>query len=165
MKKTTLALIAALSALGARDALAAQATSTFTVTATVNKTCTIATTTLDFTTYDPFLATDTTVTNAKGVTLTCSKGTGYVVSLSTGGGGAFATRQMSGPGTDKLSYNIFTDAGLGTIWGDGTGATGTVGGTAASKASFDLSMTGSIVAGQDVTQGVYADSITATVTF
>jgi spore coat protein U-like protein len=165
MNRKLLALAAALAALVSGDALAAP-TSDFTVKVTVNKACSIVTTNLDFGTYDPFSGSATPVANPKGVTLTCSKGTPWTVSLSTGGG-AFATRTMKGTGTntDTLKYNIYVDSGGAQIWGDGTSSTATVSSTAPDKLSHDVPMYGQITSGQDVTQDAYTDTITATVTF
>lgn len=166
--KKVLALVIALAA---GNAFGATAQSTFTVTATVKPSCTIATNTLNFagtTEYDPFATTDLTVTNANGVQLTCSKGTVYTVTLGTGNGASYAPRKMAGPGGASLNYNIYTDSGLGTVWGDGSGSTGVVTNVqfpVANKNQFNIPMSGSIPALQDVAVGVYTDSVTATITF
>jgi spore coat protein U-like protein len=44
----------------------------------------------------------------------------YEIALTTGLSGTYGLRQM-GNGAERLGYNIYTEASLGTIWGDGTG--------------------------------------------
>ncbi len=44
----------------------------------------------------------------------------YSIALTTGLSGVYALRQM-GNGAERLGYNLYTEASLGTIWGDGTG--------------------------------------------
>lgn len=162
IKSALLAAVAAVAMLASLDAFAATADSTFAVTARVNKTCTIATTAIDFGDY-----TGAAVPMNSTLTLACSKGTSFDVTLSTGGGGSYTPRQMSGTGAnlDKLNYNLFFDSGLTQIWGDGSGTTVTFSDVTSDKASHDFTIYGSVTAGQDVNWDTYSDSITATVTF
>ena len=51
----------------------------------------------------------------------------YTISLTTGGSGIYPLRQMSN-GTDTLGYNLYGEASLGTIWGNGTGGSQVVSG-------------------------------------
>jgi spore coat protein U-like protein len=51
----------------------------------------------------------------------------YTISLTTGLSGIYGLRQMSN-GTDMLGYNLYGEASLGTIWGDGTGGSQVVSG-------------------------------------
>ena len=63
-----------------------------------------------------------TSTAVGNLTLRCT-GNGnpsYSIALTTGLSGIYALRQM-GSGPDRLAYNIYTEASLGTIWGNGTG--------------------------------------------
>jgi spore coat protein U-like protein len=52
---------------------------------------------------------------------------GYTISLTTGLSGIYVLRQM-GNGPERLGYNIYTEASLGTIWGNGVGASQLVSG-------------------------------------
>lgn len=67
------------------------------------------------------------------ITVTCSHSAGgkvtfaYAIALSSGPG-SYASRQMTGTG-DTLRYNLYTTAAYATVWGDGTAATSTVGGS------------------------------------
>jgi spore coat protein U-like protein len=62
----------------------------------------------------------------------CTRGTGFTVSLNGGGGGNIAARRMASTGTpaEQLQYQLYTDAGRNTTFGDGTTGS-TVGGTGA----------------------------------
>lgn len=159
-------VLAVVIALAAGSALAASSpqTTTFTVQVNVAKSCTVSSTTLDFISYDPLVTpADTTVDNPSGITMTCSKGTTYTIALNGGSNGF--PRKMNGPvAAEKLTYLIYRDAARTQLWGDGTTGTPLVL-TAANKNANPIPMYGTITAGQDVTQGAYTDSVTATVTF
>jgi spore coat protein U-like protein len=79
----------------------------------------------------------------------------------TSGLGGFAARMMAN-GPDSLSYQIYTDAALNNVWGDGSGGT-TLDSTGGGAPSQDFTGYGRIPAGQWVSVGSYADSITVTV--
>jgi len=87
------------------------------------------------------------------------------IDLSAGSSGAFTTRTLK-QGTNALNYNLYTDAALTKIWGDGTGATDNY--TKANPAnSVDVNVIiyGRVPPQQDVRVGVYTDSIVATINF
>ncbi len=71
--------------------------------AVVNPNCLVSAQTLAFGGYDGTAA----KTGTSDITVRCSNQTTYAVSLSTGGG-TFAQRLLSGSGTNKLQYNLFT---------------------------------------------------------
>ena len=62
------------------------------------------------------------------ITVTCtavlSIAVSYTISLSAGGSGSATARRMSGSSA-TLPYNLYTDSTRSTIWGNGTGGTGT----------------------------------------
>jgi spore coat protein U-like protein len=69
-------------------------------------------------------------------------------------------------GANTLNYNIYTSAGLASIWGDGTGGTITVNYNGAGNPnSLNYTAYGSVPTGQYVTSGSYTDTITVTVTY
>ena len=164
MMKSFLAAVAALAA-GSALALPTPQTANFNAKVTVSRSCIVSATDLDFGTYDPLSATDTPATNNTAISLQCSKGTAWTIALSVGGGASYAARTMNGPGGDKLSYQIYSDSAHNNVWGDASAGTVTVTGTAPDKLAHSVPMFGNIVAGQDKTQGAYADPIIATVTF
>jgi spore coat protein U-like protein len=45
----------------------------------------------------------------------------YSIALTTGLSGVYPLRQMGSGGSDRLAYNLYTEASLGTIWGNGSG--------------------------------------------
>jgi spore coat protein U-like protein len=69
---------------------------------------------------------------------------------------------MAGPGGATLAYGLFTDSGFSKNW-NATGA-GTQAGTG-NGAPQQLTVYGQIPAGQFVSPGAYADTITASVTY
>lgn len=79
--------------------------------------------------------------------------------------GSISTRQMQlVSGTDRLNYNLFTDASLTSVWGDGTaGATVVLPSVNPNKNEL-VTIYGAIPAGQDVSAGTYSDSVLVTVT-
>jgi len=63
-----------------------------------------------------------------------------------------------------LAYNLYLDSTRLTIWGDGTGGTGTFSGMGTGS-DVGTTVYGRIPAGQNVAVGTYSDLITVTVTF
>ncbi len=86
------------------------------------------------------------------------------ISLSQGNSPTFAPRYMLN-GVQQLTYNLYLDAGLNTIWGDGTGGTSDYGASTLNDVLTTLTVYGQIPAGQDVGAGSYSDNITATMTW
>jgi spore coat protein U-like protein len=141
--------------------------------ATAAVSCSISVTPLSFGTYDVFsaIANDSTGT----ISVSCTQQSAPVkslpvsVSLTKGSSGSYASRQMKN-GVNILTYNMFTNATRTTIFGDGSAGTSTVGGTfpftfVGQTLTGTATIYGRIPAGQDVSIGSYADTITATVTF
>lgn len=137
---------------------------TIAVSVNVADSCTIATNPLAFGTY-----TGTALKGQTTFTVTCSAtGAVYAVGLNGGanGGSDAGTRIMAGPSGATLNYDLFSDNGYTTNWGnsssDGwqtyTVATGNVAQPAAT-------VYGQIPASQTSVVGTYADTVTATVTY
>lgn len=136
---------------------ASPATTTFTVSATVQATCIVSATAMSFGTYTAVLA-----SNTSTVSVTCTNSTPYTVGLDAGlSGGGVTTRAMKN-GAVLLNYALYSDAGHTTNWGNSTGSW--VSGTGSGSAQ-PLTVYGQVAAGQYVTPGAYADTITATVTY
>lgn len=93
--------------------------------AACNAACTVTATSHAFPDYYPLSgsAADT----SSDVTVECSGllDLAITVSLSTGSSGSYAPRTMY-KGTDTLNYNLYTNTGRTTVWGDGTGGTSVV---------------------------------------
>lgn len=128
--------------------------------------CTVSATGVSFGTYTPFSPPP--VDSSGTVTVNCLGVLGgiFTVKLNTGGSGTFSPRKMY-KGTDTLNYNLYTDSGRTTIWGDGTGGTSfqTVDcGLACLGADNNFTTYGRIPGSQTAAvPGSYSDTITVTV--
>jgi spore coat protein U-like protein len=129
-------------------------------------TVSVTATNLDFADYDARTAGPD--ENTFTVTAACSGGSGGAVlpplqlALSTGDG-SFTQRHME-KGADTLNYQVFINAGLTQIWGDGSGATAIVT-NAGGTASQNFAGYGAINPGQWVSAGNYTDNITVMVSY
>ena len=165
--KSLLIGIVALAGLLAGNAFAATSTDQFQVQATVNANCLVTANNLTFATpYDGSSGTpnDSTTT----VDVRCTKTTTYTVRADAGitSGSTLATRLMSN-GTDNMQYNLYTDSGHSTIWGDTTGGTGEFSGTGAGMGTVQsYTVYGRIPISQNLSPGTYTETtITVTVTY
>jgi spore coat protein U-like protein len=105
--------------------------------------------------YDVFALAPLTTTVA--LRMSCPRGA--TVTISKGNAPTYDPRLMSN-GTDVLQYNLFLDPGYASIWGDGTGGTRSyITATGNARATIYAR----IPAGQEVTPGVYSDSLVVTV--
>jgi len=114
--------------------------------------------------YDPYNGAPTDTTAANLIALTCNGNGNATIDLSPGGSGGYFSRAMSN-GTDVLTYNLYTNASLTSVWGDGTGGTSDVTQPYHGNTSVSLSVYGRIPAGQNVNPSSYSDTITVTVSF
>jgi spore coat protein U-like protein len=129
--------------------------------------CRVTTSGLNFGAYDVFAAVprDT----AGTVTVACDKNppTDVIVSIgaSSTSGGFHPRRMRHTTLPDRLEYNLFTDPTIGTVWGNGSAGTSTV---LLRKDNKNRPVTttiyGRIPPGQNVSVGVYSDSVTVTIT-
>jgi spore coat protein U-like protein len=120
--------------------------------------CTLSTSGIAFGGYDPFVNQD--VDSAANISVLCDETTSYSIALSTGNG-TYEVRAMTS-GLHHLLYNLYVDASLTTVWGDGTGQSATVSDT---QSVGNYTVYGRIPAGQNAHVGVYSDTIVITVTF
>jgi spore coat protein U-like protein len=117
-----------------------------------------------FGTYDE--RTPTPLNGTGQVRVQCDTGTPYQVSLDPGAhAGADFSRAMSDAGgLYRLEYNLFIDSSRTQIWGDGTGTTQVVNGTAQGAQEI-LQVYGRVPALQPVGVGAYTDTVTVTVDY
>lgn len=158
-----LVLVAAVPMFGATSAPA-----DLNVTASVTGVCTVTTTPVAFGAYDPLSATD--LDAAGNVSVTCTRGLGTRVDLSAGNDFGLATgyaahRAMrhSVTATERLAYQLYSDANRTVVWG--SGAAGLTIAVAPSKAVRAFTVRGRIPAGQDPIAGAFADVVVATVEY
>jgi spore coat protein U-like protein len=100
--------------------------------------------------------------------------TGATLTLSAGTSNTFNARQMI-KGTDRLDYNLYTNAARTIVWGDGTAGTGTVAALTIQSngrflnhnrsRNFAIPAYGRIPANQDAVPGAYSDTITVTMSY
>ena len=140
-------------------------TTTFAVTATVNSTCSTTATALAFPAYTP--GGGAVIQSSTG-SVKCTKNSPYTVALNGGVGGTVAQRLMSS-GANTLQYQLYTTAGLATVWGDGTGSSVMQPGTGSGVATANtLTVYGQVpdnAFNQAVVPAGYTDTITVTVSY
>ncbi|HEX7112095.1 MAG TPA: spore coat U domain-containing protein [Mizugakiibacter sp.] len=145
--------------------------------------CSIQTSGLTFGTYDP-LAPAADAANGT-LRLTCNaiknkekrNGFSATVTLSAGSSGSYAARTLRTT-ADTLRYNLYLDAALTTVFGDGTGGSlasslcyrgnrrDPCGGSGLTSGTpHNVTVYGQIPAGQDVAPGGFIDNLVATVIF
>jgi spore coat protein U-like protein len=143
--------------------------------------CTISTNGLAFGNYAPTSA--TAVTANGSISFTCTyTGTGFTayLTISPGNSGTYTNRTLNFGG-QSLNYNIYVNAADTEIFGGGTGGgvSGTYyyylcyagggvfcsGGGGQSGTQYVAPMYGLLPAGQDVSAGIYSDTIIATLTY
>lgn len=112
---------------------------------------------LDFGPYDVYSPAPLTATAR--LRLTCPKGLTPQITISAGNSGAFDWRELRSLG-DALRYNVYQDAGMTIIWGDGTGGSSAY---LSAAGNAQLTVYGRVPAAQDVTSGAYTDLLTVTV--
>jgi spore coat protein U-like protein len=168
MHKILTATLAA-GVMAAGVAQSATTPASFQVTANVQATCSASAVALAFGNYTPGAGALTGNTN---ITVKCTKNTTFTVSLNAGSttGDAFAQRLMAN-GAATLQYNLYTTAGLATVFGDGSTGTATVAGTGAGVATANAVLVpvfGSLpdsAMNQAAATGAYSDTIAVTVTY
>jgi spore coat protein U-like protein len=148
----------------ASPASAGTTSSNLGVSATVTANCTVSTSALAFGSFDALAG--AAVTGTGGVTVTCTNGTVWTAAADagTGSGATMAVRKLTYSG-NTLNYSIYTTNGYGTVWGDGTSSTATVGATGNGTAQ-SVTVYGRITAGQTgAPAGGYSDTVAVTITY
>jgi spore coat protein U-like protein len=126
--------------------------------------CTVSATPVAFGTYNVFTTAPTDSTGT--VTYRCGPGDHHItITISRGSSATFTPRTLRN-GTAQLQYNLFRDAAFTTIWGDGTGGTGTyfiV--NPPNNRNVVLTVYARVPAEQDVPVGAYTDAVVVTVEY
>lgn len=122
--------------------------------------CSVSAGTLGFGSYS-----GTAVDSTASISVNCSSGASYQVSLSGGSNQSGSARRMAGPASSFLSYQLFRDALRTTPWGDGSADLGGRAGGTGSGAAQSLTVYGRIPAGQNPAAGSYSDSVVVTVEY
>lgn len=129
--------------------------------------CVVTAPTLSFGPYDGLSGAPAT-TSATAV-VTCNEAPPPTVTMELGpsavSGGFFPRQMRQDGGSDRLSYNFYTTAGAGAVWGDGTGGTVTQSARVNRGKPWVVTIYGFVPAGQDVSAGSYSDTLTVTINF
>lgn len=132
---------------------------------------TIDTTAVAFGTYNPANRFDSDTYGELRVTCHAAAGdsSSYEVSLGAGNAGKYVLRELR-MGSERLTYNLFTDPSRSLIWGDGSGGSMSLGDTITSDSgtgsiSRQYPVYGRIFARQQVHSGYYSDAIVVTIEF
>ncbi|MBA2320228.1 MAG: spore coat protein U domain-containing protein [Deltaproteobacteria bacterium] len=166
MNIKTVSIVAFAALLAPEIALAATTAGNMAVSASVSNTCTISSSEMAFGAYDPI--TGTAVDTTAALSVTCTQGTAEAITLGQGvtpGAGstdAAPVRQMAS-GSNRLGYQLFSDAGRTVVWGNDP--TTDVERVAATSAVENVMVYGRITGSQAAVAGAYTDTIVATVTF
>lgn len=141
---------------------ASGATFAFSPTATVVNDCIVTSTPVSFGTAGALV---TALTARGGVSVTCTNGDAWRISLNGGNSGDVKARTMTtSSGSGVVNYQLYLDSALSQPWGDGTRDTGRATGTG-TGALQALTIYGSVPVQATPSAGVYSDTITATVEF
>ncbi len=124
--------------------------------------CTLSATAVTFGNYNVFKTSATLVNGS--VSFKCTVSAAITIQLNKGSSSSFNPRTMKLT-TNVLDYNLYLNAALTTIWGDGTGGSSTYSNSAPGTGTVTVTVYGSIPALQNVPSGSYSDTITATITF
>lgn len=125
--------------------------------------CTLSSTAVSFNSYNIFSSANTLATGS--VSFKCTFSAAITIQLSKGHATTFNPRTMTFS-SSVLNYNLYQDAALTEIWGDGTGGSTEYSNSHPGTSTVTLTVYGSIPAlQQGVAAGAYSDSITATITF
>jgi len=105
------------------------------------------------------------LTASSSITARCTNGDMWRIALSAGSSGNVAARQMQRTGGGgAVNYQLYTDSGFTTAWGDGTGGTTMVTGAGTGNQQV-INVFGRVPAQATPQPGAYSDTITATITF
>jgi spore coat protein U-like protein len=145
----------------------ATAVGSFQVTATILSSCNVTGTTLNFgSNIDPISA-SVPLDSSSTLSVTCSNTTPYSVALNAGtnAGGStnFSSRSIKN-GTHTLGYQLYTDSGRSSVWGDGTSSTNTAPGTGSGSAQ-SINIYGRLPSLSGAVPGAYTDTVTVTITY
>ncbi len=100
------------------------------------------------------------------ITAKCTNSDSYTIALNKGTttGASLSDRQMAGSGTAVVHYQLYTNSGHSTIWGDGTSGTSTSGGTGTGS-NQNYTVYGLVSPQTTPAPNLYSDTVTVTVSY
>lgn len=165
MNIKTAALTAAMVSAGVAfsSAQAATTTTTMPVTITLIKACSVSAATLNFGSSVGLLS--SAVNQSTTLSVTCTKNAAYNIGLDAGqnGGGNVNARAMKSGAGDTVSYQLYSDSGNTTVWGNTIG-TNTVASNGTGTAQ-SFTVYGQVPAQTTPPAATYNDNVTVTVTY
>jgi len=160
LTRLTAAVLAGAAAFAVSPAFAGNATGSINVGLTVTDDCTIATNDIDFGSTG---IVESNIDTSADITIECTKGTAYAIGLDGGStGNNTAARKMTAGGADTVNYQLYSNAGYSTVWGNTVG-TDTVDSASATGGNETHTIYARVPSHQNVPIGTYADTITATI--
>jgi len=125
--------------------------------------CTLTTTGVNFGAYDVFNLVDTDSTGT--ITVNCTARTMVTALIGPSAmSGMMNPREMrQATGTEVLAYNLFTRANRQNVWGDGTVGTKDQRQNVMPNRPWVATVFARVFAGQDVSAGLYDDTVTVTI--
>ncbi len=156
----------ALSALAASRVVASQVSGTMEVSAVVVPNCRFTLTALNFGSYDPLGAHQTTGLDATAtVVLSCTRNSQATISMDQGRNPVAGTEMRGLVQLDQvLRYQIFRDTSRTEVWSTGANAV-SFQADGNNGPRYEFTVYGRIPAAQEVAAGMYTDVVTATVDF
>ena len=160
-------ILALLLATQAGAVAAGTVTNTFNISATLISACSVSGATLSFGTAVNPLSTAVPLDATSTLSVQCTNTTAYAVALNAGtnAGGAsnFGGRAMAS-GANSIGYQLYSDTGRSTVWGDGSNSSSTVSGTG-SGSTQTLTIYGRVPSLSGAVPGSYSDTVTVTVSY
>lgn len=132
------------------------------VTAIINPKCSLVVNNLDFGNYDLAANNDSSTT----IIVNCSLNAQHTLTANSGTNAVNPLRRSMSNGTAMLLYNLYTDTGRTTVFGDGTNGSVPITGTGKGvNVPITYTVYGRIPINQDVGTGSFKDIVTITITF
>jgi spore coat protein U-like protein len=141
---------------------AGTATTTMGVKITIQDACdsTVAATDMDFGSAGPLTSA---IDKTSTITVTCTKDAAFNIGLDGGAAGNVAARTMSDGSGNVVNYQLYSDSGRTTVWGNTVGTdTAAETGTGTSQ---DITVYGEVPAQTTPPAGNYSDTVQVTVSF
>lgn len=135
----------------------------------VTPVCTVLANPVAFGSYNPVSSTPLDSTGQVTVTCTAiaSFSVSYTIAISPGASGSAGARAMTGT-AGSLPYNLYTNSGRTTVWGDGSGGTSTVSdgySVGLLQVTRNYAVYARIPARASAPAGAYSDTLTISVNY
>ncbi len=127
--------------------------------------CSVSSTPVTFGSYDVFSANPLDIPGT--ITVSCNHSPPPIVTVSIGqstNSGGFEPRAMKlTTGSELLYYNLYLDSSRATVWGDGSGNTGTVSSKVFKSRPQNFTVYGRLPSLQNAGVGSYSETVTVTI--